>query len=370
MKTSVNWKQVWLIAGTYLGTIIGSGFATGQEILQFFTAFGLSGVIGCFITFIIFFYVGAEILNRGRVLDLKEQIRVVEYYTPKAVSKFLQYFIPFFLFGVYVIMISGAGATLQEHFGLNPYLGRAIMSVVVMLSVILGLNAMVNVIGNVAPVIVVVTIFVGFYSLFAHFANIGPMMELFPTLEPEMNPAAPNAILSGFLYPSYNMCVVLGVLAGMGNIVDSKKECFWGGLMGSIALSLSLLAIHLAFVANLDEVYNLNIPSLYLAKQISPVLGSVFAVIILMGIFTTAAPLLWQTANSFFPDHHKSFKLVVIAIVLAGYIGGLVPFGTLIGIIYPFTGYIGIVLIGFIVWTNIKNRGRDEEKILEFNQNR
>lgn len=368
MKTSVNWRQVWLIAGTYLGTIIGSGFATGQEIVQFFTSFGLQGIIGCFITFVFFFYVGAEILNRGRLLDLQEQVKIVNYYTPKPVALFLEYFIPIFLFGVYVIMISGAGATLQEHYGMNPYVGRALMTLVTMLSVILGLKAMVNVIGNVAPVIVVVTIFVGFYSFFVHYDQIPAMIDFYPTVEAEMNKAAPNAILSGLLYPSYNMCVVLGVLAGMGNIADSKKECIYGGLVGSVALSVSLLAIHLALFAQLDSIYNLDIPSLFLASQISPALGTVFSIIILLGIFTTAAPLLWQTANRFVSDNHKHFKLIVIAICLAGYIGGLVPFGTLIGIIYPFTGYIGLVLLGFIIYTNIKHRGKEEERIREFNE--
>ena len=34
------------IAGVYVGTIIGAGYASGQEILQFFTGYGWWGIVG------------------------------------------------------------------------------------------------------------------------------------------------------------------------------------------------------------------------------------------------------------------------------------------------------------------------------------
>ena len=37
MKNSIR------IAGAYVGLIVGAGFASGQEILQFFTSFGWAG---------------------------------------------------------------------------------------------------------------------------------------------------------------------------------------------------------------------------------------------------------------------------------------------------------------------------------------
>lgn len=361
MSKSVNWKQVWLFAGTYIGTIIGSGFATGQELMQFFTYFGLKGIFGSLTTFLIFAFVGAEILNRGRLLKLDDNIKVVSYYAGPYFGKFLEYFIPLFLFGVYVIMISGAGATMNEYYGLNPYAGRVLMSILALGSVVLGLKRMVDVIGNVAPVIVVVTVFVGILS-FLHYADqIGPMQDFYASVEAGLAKPAPNAIVSGFLFPAYNMCAVLGVLAGMGGLADGKKECVYGGIMGSVALSASILSIHLALFSQFDKVYELDIPSLHLAKEVSPFLGLVFSVIIMLGIYTTAAPLLWQTANRFVPDSHSKFPLVVIIITLLGFIGGLVPFGTLIGIIYPLTGYIGMVLIALVFFRVIKDRGKEGE---------
>ena len=39
-------KEVFKIAGAFVGVIVGAGFASGQEILQFFASFGSLGLVG------------------------------------------------------------------------------------------------------------------------------------------------------------------------------------------------------------------------------------------------------------------------------------------------------------------------------------
>ena len=36
----VSWKRVLILAGAIIAFTIGSGFATGQEIIQYYTAYG------------------------------------------------------------------------------------------------------------------------------------------------------------------------------------------------------------------------------------------------------------------------------------------------------------------------------------------
>src|SRR5258707_9215767 len=42
-------KEVSRIAGAFVGVIVGAGFASGQEILQFFAGFGAIGLAGCLV---------------------------------------------------------------------------------------------------------------------------------------------------------------------------------------------------------------------------------------------------------------------------------------------------------------------------------
>ena len=40
MKNKINWKSVFTVMGAILAFNIGTGFATGQEVMQYFSVFG------------------------------------------------------------------------------------------------------------------------------------------------------------------------------------------------------------------------------------------------------------------------------------------------------------------------------------------
>jgi hypothetical protein len=63
----------WQVAATYMGTIVGAGFASGQEMLQFFGAFGIWGVMGLALAGYLFYYFGNIILQLGK--ELKAESR-------------------------------------------------------------------------------------------------------------------------------------------------------------------------------------------------------------------------------------------------------------------------------------------------------
>ena len=66
------------IAGTYIGTVVGAGFATGQEVLQFFTRFGIRGLTGIIITTVLFIF-GFIIMNLGNILHAKSHLEIIQY---------------------------------------------------------------------------------------------------------------------------------------------------------------------------------------------------------------------------------------------------------------------------------------------------
>ena len=71
--------------------------------------------------------------------------------------------------------------------------------------------------------------------------------------------------------------------------------------------------------------------------------GNVFT---FAGIYTTAVPMLWLSCNSLISDE-KTRKFKILAFILTGiaFIGGQFPFAKLVNILYPITGYLGILLM-------------------------
>lgn len=52
-------KDVFKIAGAFVGVLVGAGFASGQELLVFFVNFGAWGVAGTLVSAALFTFLGA-----------------------------------------------------------------------------------------------------------------------------------------------------------------------------------------------------------------------------------------------------------------------------------------------------------------------
>ncbi|MFQ7119072.1 MAG: hypothetical protein ACLRPW_02935, partial [Intestinibacter sp.] len=102
-----------------------------------------------------------------------------------------------------------------------------------------------------------------------------------------------------------------------------------------------------------------EIPALYLADKISPIIGILFSVVLLLGIYTTAVPLLWSVTNRFVEDDHPKFKIITIVVSILACIGGLLPFDKLVGTLYPYTGYMGILILLCMLYRRITKTSKN-----------
>ena len=51
-------KKIFQIGSAFIGIIVGAGFASGQEILQYFTSFGHLGTVAAILATALFAYLG------------------------------------------------------------------------------------------------------------------------------------------------------------------------------------------------------------------------------------------------------------------------------------------------------------------------
>ncbi|SDI71827.1 hypothetical protein [Natribacillus halophilus] len=68
-------KDILRVAGAYVGIIVGAGFASGQEIIQFFTSFGMWGIAGAIVTIILFPLLGYQVIKLGERLQVASHKR-------------------------------------------------------------------------------------------------------------------------------------------------------------------------------------------------------------------------------------------------------------------------------------------------------
>ena len=62
------------------------------------------------------------------------------------------------------------------------------------------------------------------------------------------------------------------------------------------------MILSMGLLADIGEVYDKQIPSLAIAARTIPAMASVFAIVLLASIYTTAVPMLWTACNRITSD--------------------------------------------------------------------
>ncbi|MDI3331850.1 MAG: hypothetical protein QJR09_14130 [Micrococcus sp.] len=336
-------------AGAIIAFLIGSGFATGQEILQYFTSYGYWGVFGTgLLVLVLITYVCVEFFVVGQAKEFDRPSRIFHYYCGRYLGTFFDYFSILFVFLSFTVMVSGAGAVFEEHYGLTKYVGGIGLAAVVGLTVWFGLKSLVDVIGKVGPLIVVIAIALGVLGIVRNPAGIVDGAAILPDLE--LTQASTNWFMAGLSYVGFCMLWLAAFLTALGKTARSRREAASGGVLGGVVFSVACIIVALGLLANLEAVAGTQIPMLVLAADAAPWLAAGFAVIILAGIYTTAVPLLWTVSSRFFTDKTRPYKYLTLALAALGTVIGLVlPFDQMVNIVYVINGYVGILLLVLMI---------------------
>ena len=84
----VNNRKVASYAGAFIALLLGSGFATGQELMQYFASYGYLGLIGILITFILLTVLAVELIYASYTQQFENLNDIYVHMAGKAAGKF------------------------------------------------------------------------------------------------------------------------------------------------------------------------------------------------------------------------------------------------------------------------------------------
>ena len=343
-KQIVKWSNVFGFAGAFVALLIGSGFATGQEVMQYFVSYGYWGLAGAIVVLLLFLYVGTEFMAVGQKEKFEKGNDIYIYYGGKYIGRFYDYFSVVFIFMSYFIMISGAGSTIEQHYGIEKNIGCTIMGVCVAFTVILGLSRIVQIIGKIGPLKAGLFIIIGLYGIINHFGNIAEATRI----SPEMNllQASPNWGMAALSYVGFCMLWLGAFLAALGKESNSRREARLGAVFGALLFCVALVIVMFGLMSVLRQVVGVQIPSLYLAEAMHPYVANTFSVIIVLGVYSAAVPLLWTVVSRLARHGTRRYTVITFALAAAGVLIAIaIPFSKLVNIVYVLNGYVGIFLL-------------------------
>lgn len=354
----INWLTAVKLGGAFVATIIGSGFASGQELVQFFTVYGMAGAVGAAaVSFIIYAIFATELFKFGKEQPLEKHTAFFTVYFGETVGKILDWFCVIYIYGVFFIMLSGAGATLNQYFGVPNMVGSVLMAALCAVTVLLGLKKLVNVMGTIGPLLILATIIIGVYALVKNAGNLATVDETLPTMS--FMKAAPNWFISGILYPCFSFLTLTPVLPSMASQAPNKKTAYAAGILGCLAFHAALLALVFAMFANLDVLNGKMVPNIALATIMDSKVALVFSVMILLAIFSSACPMMWGTASKLFKDEKSAkYKIGTLCLIAGGMVVSyFFPLDVLINFIFGLTGYAGAVVMAAMFISKLVRAG-------------
>ena len=340
------------IALAFVGLLVGAGFATGKEVIQYFVSFGYWGIAGAVIAGIVMAGAGAVILQLGSYFLAREHKFVFNNLTHPIVSKFLDFAVTFTMFTVGVVMIAGAGSTLDQQFGWPAWIGSLIMVGIVMLTGLMDVDKVSSIISFITPFIIIAVIGAFIYSLVNFPSDLGSLSELAQQQESPVKPW----ILSALNYNGLALILGVSMCLVIGGSTANPREVGLGGLMGGLLYTVMLLMSAVTLLLNMDKVEGSDVPMLSMFETIHPILASIMVWVIYGLIYNTCIGMFYALGRRLTASSPNKYAPVFLVTCAVGFGISFVGFEALMTYVYPVIGYVGILTIGVMVAWWIKNR--------------
>lgn len=328
------------IAATYVGTVVGAGFASGQEVLQFFTAFGRAGLLGLLVSLALFVFFGIRVLALGRSLRARSH-RPLLRLTLGRFATAVDLLLVLFLLVTTAAMAAGAGSTGLEQYGWPRWQGSTALMAVTVFTVLAGVPGVVTSISLIAPVLIVAVLVIAVVNVTsgATFAAAWSWSG-----DPSYAPVA-LWFVAAPLYVAYNLVLAIPVLAPLGERARSETALHWGGMLGGTALAVGAAAIHLSVAGRMPAAAALDIPMLHSARTLPGWVPLAYSVLLLAEIYTTAVATLFGFAARIGERGRGAFQVAVVVGGLLALVAGQFRFATIVGTFYPLMGIVGAVIL-------------------------
>lgn len=169
-------KKIIILTGSYIGLIIGSGIATGQEIMQYYSPHGYAIIFMALFVAAVLFISNLIFGYASKKQNAKSS--VFRIFFGKRISKIMDIYVVIFCFLSYIIMISGCASLAQQQFNLPIIVGSLIMTLLAVITVVCGLQKMSNFLGSIVPVMLIFIIVISLVNLVNNFGSIDMNIQM------------------------------------------------------------------------------------------------------------------------------------------------------------------------------------------------
>lgn len=347
-------KAVFVI----IGTIIGAGFASGQEIWLFFNRYGNWGIVGmlvaCTLSGLLIYQV-FRILQKENLTTYTELLEKISH--KKFLNQAISIIISMFLLISFYIMVAGMSAYFQQEFNLPIWICSIIMALLCYITLQRDMKGIVIVNSVLIPCLIIFIIFLGF-------KNLDFSIEYF-SKEHLLGNYSSSWLWNSILYASYNSIVLIPMLVELKPYINTKRKAKITSILCTIILSILGICIFCLLLRN-QTAHQLELPMIEIVKDFGGVYSYLYGGVVVVAIFTSAISagygfLKNQVAQKEFTKGNiherekKYYQKLLLAVCISAPIVANLGFSNLVSILYPVFGILGLLQMVFLFMQNTAN---------------
>jgi len=333
------------VAWGYMGAVIGAGFVSGQELVQFFVNYGILGSWGIIVAGALFALCGGLLMSWAHTHRLDHYQSVLRSLFGQRYSVFIDTLLAVFLFLGICTMFAASGAVFYEHINQSKTFGVMLAYITVLIFLFAGRKGMISSFNLLVPLKFLLLLVVAGYA-----ALLGEGISPSSAMPDHMiNPSVGNWLLASVLYVAYNFSLAMVVLAEY-QAITSFGEGVRGAFIGGLLLGLVALVSYYALLPGMPVIVHYEIPMLFVAGNISTHAKTVYMAVLWIGILTTAIANTYGFAQRFSSFSQLNYNLCLFITATMALPLAFQSFSFLVGTVYPLLGILGIVILVVLVY--------------------
>ncbi len=330
-------RTVWSgikLACVYTGVMLGAGFASGQEIIKFFTNHGINGVYGLILSGILFGLIGWAVMDSIYNRGYKSYHDMAQEFFGKQLGFVMEVVVLLFMIVLFSAMISAGGSLLQDVLGIDFSIGTLIICALCFFTLLFGANGVIGLNVIIAPLMALGIALICLNVVFDHPISLVISMK--------SHTESGSWVTSSILYVSYNIITVISVLCAVGDKISSKKEALLGAVFGGIAICILGFCLFIPTIVFYDKIIGREIPMLGAISNMSTIIKGLYLFVLINAIFTTAVGNAYATEKWICQKTSGNNLIVKILLISFGYLFAHIGFSNFVGNFYPVFGYVGL----------------------------
>ena len=395
-----SWALAFTVASMWFGTHVGAGFATGNQVVGYFSQYGYTAAIYPILAMGILALCMYAIMKFAKVnnfANYKDTFRAL--YPKPWMEVFFEVFYIVIILAAVAGCITGAANVIakfvgETNYGVAGHAGTTWIFNIIVTAMLIVLSIfgvqLVRMASTVLTVAIIVVSIIVVITGFAASDTINAMLAQYPEIEAAAyNPDQLNAFWRGVIVYAGFQCVSLpSMIAGASdmNLKGVKRSCILGWIMngGILALMGAMLAKWYPLLQGMVNAgadfygqFNLGgiptaIPNLTVLTFVGiTALVAVYSFLLFCAFVSTSVTLIYSMIDRFtpymFPKYIKNAQVrsILVGVVVIGCCLLIAPLGlsNITKLLYGYDGYYAILVIFIpaIIWAIPKTKAKMAE---------